>query len=458
MVVPSCIQENGCKCRPKVADPVYKGCKGHFAGKHLFTLMIGFWNWGFRATLKVRSTEQNSPKINTSTLHDIVKKDLPILNTSEKLWLSPLLFNGTLQTIYYAASGSKKHEVFYGREIFSYKDGGVCSLDWVIPDEPRETFQQLYQQTIPESSPRLHPRTRFFTEAELELKTKKAQTADTRPICVVFHGLAGGSHEPLIRNLAAYLNKGNENEWDAVVVNSRGCCRTKITLGKLFTALSDDDVGEVIEELKCRYPNRPLYTIGFSFGAAILANYLGFQAEKTRDLILGAVLVGCPWDMSASGRHLENSLSGRYLFNPQLTTFLNKLVKSNYAELNQHHPEIFNKESVAEGLKATRTYQWDNIFTCKTIGFKSSWEYYEKASPILRAGAIRVPTLIINSTDDPAIAPVYPDVETNPYLAMVETNLGGHLAWAKYSGEFWCVEVADDFLNKLESVRLNKDQ
>lgn len=420
--------------------------------------MIGIWNWGFRATLKVRCSEKDSPKINSTTLHHVVTEALPILKTSEKLWLNPLLFNGTLQTIYYAASGSKKYEVFYGREIFRYKDGGVCSLDWVIPSEPQEKFQKLYQQTIPENSPRLHPRTRFFTEDELASKTGKAQIENTRPICVVFHGLAGGSHEPLIRNLAQYLNKGNESEWDVVVVNSRGCCRTKITLGKLFTALSSDDVDEVIEELKVRFPNRPLYTVGFSFGAAILGNYLGFQAEKTCSLVQGAVLVGCPWEMSACGRHLDKSLSGRYLFNPQLTTFLNKLVKSNFAELNQHQPEIFNKDTVAEGLKANKTYQWDNIFTCKTAGFKTSWDYYEKASPILRAAAIRVPTLIINSTDDPAIAPIYPDVEANPYLAMVETNLGGHLAWAKSSGEFWSVEAADDFLNKLESLRLNKAQ
>lgn len=420
--------------------------------------MIGFWKWGFHASVKIHCASTDSPPINsTTTLKEMVTNQIPILQT-EKLWLNPLLFNGTLQTINYATSNSDKHSVFYGREIYTYKDGGVCSLDWVIPPTSMEEFKTLYNKTIPESSPRLHPRTRFFTKAELDEKTTYDQDDQTSPICVVFHGLAGGSHEPLIKNLADYLTSQKGSEWDLVVVNSRGCCRTKITLGKLFSALSYDDVGEVLEDLKKRFPNRPLYTVGFSFGAALLTNYLGARNETSKDLVEGAVLIGCPWDMAISAKHLESSLSGRYLFNPQLTMFLNKLVKSNYSELKSHIPEIFNDENVAKAWKAKRTWQWDNIFTCKTVGFKDAWEYYSIASPIHQARNIPVPTLIINSTDDPAVAPVFPNVEENPNLAFVETNLGGHLGWAKSSGEFWCVEVADDFINQLQSLRQTKSE
>lgn len=420
--------------------------------------MIGFWKWGFRATVKVECNKENSPKITKSTtLSDLVANGIASLKPSEKLWLNPFLFNGTLQTINYATSKLENHNVFYGREVFTYVDGGICSLDWVIPSESKESFKEsfkeLYAKTLPEGWPRLHPRTRFFTTEEQETKSKYDQKEDTSPICVVFHGLAGGSHEPLIRNLADCLMSQEGSQWDVVVVNSRGCCRTKITLGKLFTALSYSDIGEVLEELKRRYPNRPTFTVGFSFGAALLTNYLGAEAEKSKELVLGAVLIGCPWDMAASARHLESSLSGRYLFNPQLTMFLNKLVKSNYAELKSHTPEIFNDENVSKAWKAKRTYQWDNIFTCQLISSKDSWEYYHKASPINNASSVPVPTLIINSTDDPAVAPIFPDVTQNSNLALVQTNLGGHLGWAQYSGEFWCVEVADDFMNQLYKLK-----
>lgn len=418
---------------------------------------VGFWKWGFRASVQLHiSDKADSPKVSDNlTLRDVVTTRVPLLDSSKKLWLNPLLFNGALQTLYYGLHNSEtEFKVYYGREIFTYKDEGVCLLDWVIPEpESSEAFKKLYEETIPELSPRLHPRTRFLTHEELTQKTAKDQADSTAPICVVFHGLAGGSHEPLIRNLAQDLQRLDEGKWDFVVVNSRGCCRTKITTGQLFTALSCLDIGEVLVDLKARYPNRPLYTVGFSFGAVILANYLALRSDEAKQLVKAAVLIGCPWDMVDSAKHIESSLVGKYMLNSSLTTFLNKLVKSNSKELKQHSPEFFNDESMRKAKQAKKTYQWDNIYTCKIAGFDLSWDYYKEASPIHRVNAISVPTLSLNSTDDPTVSANIPfdAARTNANLAMVETNLGGHLGWVKYSGEFWCVEVASDFINALES-------
>lgn len=409
--------------------------------------MLGFWNWGFRATVKLHSAPRDkSARVSDSlTFYDVLHQQ-KLIDTTKKLWLHPALFNGSLQTMYYAMHNSKtEFAVYYGREIFAYADGGVCSLDWVIPPEP-ENFKQLYEQTLPANSPRLHPRTRFLTEEE---HAAKQSDPTTDPLCVVFHGLAGGSHEPLIRNLGQYLKRSTDHNWDVVVVNSRGCCRTKITSGKLFNALSTDDLREVLEELHKRYPNRKIYTVGFSFGAVLLANYLGEAGEQAKELVTAAAMIGCPWDMSESARHLDSSWTGRYLFNPNLTAFLNKLVRSNRAELKAHEPELFSDERMRSALQAKKTYQWDNIFTCKTAGYELLWAYYDAGLPYKRIYNIAVPALMVNSTDDPAVAANLPrdEVRANGNVALVETDLGGHLGWVKPSGEFWCVEVADDFIN-----------
>lgn len=420
--------------------------------------MLGFLKWGFRATVNLHTSEKDvSPTIKGSTtFHDFVRL-LPIIDTSKKLWLNPLLFNGSLQTIYYAThDSSTEFKAYYGRELFEYKDKGMCSLDWVIPPPASEQeFQKIYTATLPENSPRLHPRTRFFTADELRAKTEQGQTPESKdPICVVLHGLAGGSHEPLIRNLGQYLQKTSANNWDVVVINNRGCCRTKITTGKLFNAFSTEDIREVLVELRRRYPSRPIFAVGFSFGAVILANYLGSGDANIENLVQAAVLVGCPWDLEDSAHHIDLSITGRYLLNPNLTSFLNKLVKSNLLELKVHEPDLFCDENVKNANEAKKTWQWDNIFTCKTAGFLDSWGYYREGSPIRRIGKIQTPTLIINSTDDPAVSIRLPylEVRSNPNLAMVETNLGGHLGFVKYSGEFWCVEVADDFFNKFHDL------
>lgn len=419
--------------------------------------IIGFWKWGFRADIKLHITDDKSPKINSSlNFRDLITKRVPEIDTSKKLWLNPLLFNGALQTLYYGMHQSDtEFPIYYGRELFKYKDGGVCSLDWVMPPpKSSDEFTRIYKQTIPEDSPKLHPRTRFFTPEELSARTASAQTSSQDPICVVFHGLAGGSHEPLIRNLACQLTEDVATKWDVVVVNSRGCCRTKITTGKLFSGLSISDVEEVFVELKKRFPNRPLYGVGFSFGAVLLANYLGTAGEGAQKVLKAASLIGCPWDMVESARHIDSSLTGRYLLNPNLAVFLNKLIKSNSKELKELQPEVFNDETFKKARQAKKTYQWDDAITCKTIGFKDSWAYYYEASPVRRAHNIAVPTLSINSSDDPTVSPHVPYdlTKTNPYLAMVETNLGGHLGWVQYSGEFWSVGAAKQFMNQFQAL------
>lgn len=419
---------------------------------------MGILNWGFRSSIKLHQSDAehsvslNGKNVDSLKFTDIVQHSLPIINASNKLWLNPLLFNGTLQTLYYAGASSKeKFPIYYGRELFTYADGGICSLDWTIPTpSSKSEFTKLYQETLPEGSPKLHPRTRYFTADELSARTKHDQSGAT-PIVVVCHGLGGGSHEPLIRNLAENLNTKTNNEWDVVVINTRGCCRTKVTTGKLFNAISVDDVREVIDEIRKRFPSRPLYGVGFSFGAVILANYLG---QKGDTKLKAACLVGCPWDLVDSAYHIQESWSGKYLFNPSLTKFLNKIIENNFEELLVHHPELFNKENLKQGLKQTTTWQFDDLYTCHTAGYSNSMQYYREASPARRIATINTPTLVLNSTDDPAVGVRLPvlDIISNPYMAMVETNLGGHLGWVQTSGKFWGVEVVEEFFTKFEET------
>lgn len=413
-------------------------------------------NWGFRANLKLHHSDGGELSLKSgdqTSFYNFITKNLPILDPTKKLWLNPLLFNGTLQTLYYTShDSSTKFNVYYGRELFSYKDGGICSLDWVIPKpSSTEEFKKLYAETLPAESPRLNARTRFFTEEELKEKHTPDAT-QTKPICVILHGLGGGSHEPLIRNVAELVTA--EKDWDAVVINSRGCCRTKVTNGKLFNAFATDDIKEVVVSLKKTYPNRPIYAVGFSFGAGMLANLLGSEDEEVNAILKAAVLIGCPWDLEDSAHHIKRSWSGAYLLNPALVSFLNKIISNNYKELHEHEPKFFNQEALDKALKINQTWQFDDIYTSKIAGFKDAFEYYRFASSIYKVDKIRVPTLAISSTDDPAVSPIIPtaDLQQNPNFCLVETDLGGHLGYVQWSGEFWCADVAHDFFKQFEQL------
>lgn len=420
---------------------------------------MSFLKWGFRSSLTVhQSSAEESIQLplkagGTISFTKLIQEKIPTLDANKKIWLNPFLFNGTLQTMYYNANTNAiKFLVYYGRELFTYKDEGICSIDWVIPKpESKEEFKRLYDESIPKDSPRLNSRTRFFTEEEYQQKTK-VDEQETKPLVVILHGLGGGSHEPLIRNVAESFT--TENKWDSLVINSRGCCRTKITTGTLFNAFSSEDIKEVLVELRRRYPNRPIYTVGFSFGAALLTNLLGDQDEEVSKLIKAAVLIGCPWDLHDSAYHINESWSGSYLFNPALAKFLNKIVKNNYKELHSHNPEIFNEKALEESKHHTKTWQFDSTYTCKTAGYSNVFDYYRDGSPVKRIRYINTPTLAISSTDDPAVSCRIPWMESksNPYMSLIETQLGGHLAYAQWSGKYWCAEAVHDYLTEFEKL------
>jgi len=61
-------------------------------------------------------------------------------------------------------------------------------------------------------------------------------------------------------------------DWECLVVNSRGCAGSKITNSILYNARATWDVRQVVKWCRQRWPDRPLFGIGYSLGANILTN------------------------------------------------------------------------------------------------------------------------------------------------------------------------------------------
>lgn len=414
---------------------------------------MNFFNWGFRATKTLfnpdKPAELTTKDGKKTTISEIVS-GLPTM-ASSKLMLHPLLFNGVLQTMFYASGNHDKFEVWYGRELFTFSDGGICSLDWVKEKESPEEFKEKYDKTLPDNWPRLFPRTRFFDEKELkDLRSNKNE----RPLVVIFHGLGGGSHEALVRNFAQLLTTGkNEGKFDVVVNLTRGCGRTKLTSEKLFNAMSVEDIHEVLTEFGNRYPGRTIYTVGFSFGAAMLTNYLGCYPEESKKLVKAAACVGLPFDLSKSCEVLEKTWAGYYLFNKSISSFLNKIVKNNIKELKVHYPNI--EEDLKKTMASQSSRDFDETFTCKSAGFDTAEDYYLNCSSYLRIPKIAVPFFSISAKDDPTLGPYLPTelFKENSNTVALQTDLGGHLAFVTPDKEFWSVHVVDEFFEAMESIQ-----
>jgi predicted alpha/beta-fold hydrolase len=169
--------------------------------------------------------------------------------------LNPLLFNGHLQT-FWTAVKSYDIPIYYKRHLFSAEEpafAGTFAVDFVV---------KAYQGAD-ESLP---PRTAYYGDAEFE----SVGSMDNRPMLVALHGLSGGSHEIYLRHVLSPLVDGGG--WEACVVNSRGCAKSKITTGVLYNARATWDIRQVVKWLRKTFPNRPLFGIGFSLGANILVN------------------------------------------------------------------------------------------------------------------------------------------------------------------------------------------
>ena len=171
--------------------------------------------------------------------------------------LSLLLFNGHLQTIW-SVTIRKGLPIIYKRKIFEADDeryAGSFTVDFVVHSSSKK------EEGLPE-------RTTFYTASELE--DLENGSLDRKPMLVTLHGLSGGSHELYLREVLGPMVE--TKNWEACVVNSRGCAMSKITTPVLFNARATWDVRQVINWLHVKYPNRPLFAVGYSLGANILTN------------------------------------------------------------------------------------------------------------------------------------------------------------------------------------------
>lgn len=197
-------------------------------------------------------------------------------------YLNPFLFNGHLQT---AWTGMKYDgpPIHYKRRVFSSDDpafAGHFAVDYVVqpPHSAEESEHGLKEDPTGVGHRNLPPRTSYLTDKEFE----HLPSEDTKPLLITLHGLSGGSYEvylryvlaPLVAQTAAGQQAGglSGGDWEALVVNSRGCAGSKITSSILYNARATWDIRQIVKWCRKIWPKRPLFGIGYSLGANILTN------------------------------------------------------------------------------------------------------------------------------------------------------------------------------------------
>lgn len=402
-----------------------------------------------------------------TTISEILSSKVPELYKGASFWYNPLLPSGHFQTAYTGLSKfenvdkvcykrriltidleNKRYEVDGEKLKYDDWDGrSTIAIDYVVPDGLSDPEHNKYRPAT--QTKNLPPRTEYLNpEHEHELLSD-----DSRPLVIALHGLSGGSYESYIR---AFLSKVTSKpyDFDALVLNARGCANHTITSPQLFCGLWTNDLRYLINEhIIPNWPNKRIFLIGFSLGGAICANYLGQETDLVYHNIKGSAIMGCPWDFPDSCIQLQSGLLGNNIYSPKMCSNLVDLLNEHYEGHLRNNPLVQSYKENPENFKLNKLKDFDDNFTSKLFGFNCADEYYRHASPIQRLLKVRVPLIIVNSIDDPIIGYrtlPFNEVKLNPFTSLVTTTIGGHLGWFDYQGKRWYADPISKLFKELD--------
>lgn len=269
-----------------------------------------------------------------------------------------------------------------------------------------------------------------------------------QPLVVVLHGLEGNA---LRGYCVETYHAVRAHGMASVGLNFRACSGEPNLRARAYHSGETGDLAFVLVRLRERFPARQLFLVGFSLGGNVMLKYLGESGEEEQAGVRGAVAISVPYDLAAGARQLEASLIGRQLYTRYFVRSLSEKVRLKAHLLD----DSFDLDAIAA---APSIRAFDDALTAPLHGFRNADHYYSESSSSAFLPAVRVPTLLLHSMDDPFLpADAVPTAEmtANPWLHPVLTPQGGHVGFVSGSlsrPRFWGEESAARFLAGLAAT------
>jgi len=287
------------------------------------------------------------------------------------------------------------------RERLELPDGDFVDLDWVVPDQ-------------------------------------------TAPLVLVLHGLEGSARSKYVLELHRQLAATG---LASVGMNFRSCSGEPNRLPRLYHSGETEDLRHVLNLLRERYPGRALGAAGFSLGGNVLLKYLGEEGTRARGVLDAAAAVSVPFDLAAGASWIERGFSRVYL--GFLVGKLRRKVRAKQRLLEA-------RVDLDRVVRARTFWEFDNAGTAPLHGFRDAADYYRRSSSVGYLKAIRVPSLLVHSLDDPFLgaegaARALRIAEQSPHLDVALTELGGHVGFVSGSPwrpVFWAERTVAEWLGQ----------
>jgi predicted alpha/beta-fold hydrolase len=238
----------------------------------------------------------------------------------------------------------------------------------------------------------------------------------------MFHGLEGNSNSHYARALMA---RAADLGCDGVVVHFRGCSGELNQRPRAYHSGDSSEADWILRRIAAQRRQAaqggPLWVVGISLGGNVLLKWLGEQTHSA-DFVTAAAAISPPQDLHAGAVALASGFNRVYARH-----FLVTLRAKSLAML-ERYPGLFDGQRVAQ---ARDFFDFDGEVTAPLHGFASALDYWTRSSCRQFLGSITVPTLVINSLNDPFLpaAALATPAQASKSVTLEYPREGGHVGF-----------------------------
>lgn len=257
---------------------------------------------------------------------------------------------------------------------------------------------------------------------------------------VIWHGMEGSTDSIY---MIATADKAFRAGFNVVRVNYRNCGGTEHLTPTLYHGGLSDDLRVVVNRLIENDGLKRIFLLGFSLGGNMVLKLAGEYGEDPPSEVVAICAVSPSVDLHASAELIRSPRN--WIYHKQFMRSLKNRIR-----LKQKlFPELYDLSQLP---RIQNLREFDEAYTSVAGGFLNVSDYYNRASSIRVIASIRIPTLIIHAEDDPFIPfePLrHPSFSENPYILLVATKRGGHVAFISSTStnedRFWAENRAIEF-------------
>ena len=260
-------------------------------------------------------------------------------------------------------------------------------------------------------------------------------------VVVIFHGLEGSVNSHYAKHLIKRLTK----DWFIVaLMHFRGCSHELNLTPKAYHSGETTDPLQTIEHVRKRYPNLPLFAVGYSLGGNMLLKLLRESQEAKH--IKASVAVSAPLLLAECALRMQRGFSRLYQH------YLLDSMKSNLlAKMRRFDMSGLITLNIETAKRIATFREFDHEVTAPIHGFDSADDYYGRCSALPMRKQIKTKTLVLHAKDDPFMteAVIPSNNQLSPEVAYELSEKGGHVGFlhgSPWAPKLWLQDRISAFL------------